>query len=402
MMLGITVTVVAFFAMQINSQQAAAEPEVAMDVRVLAREGDTQLIMTHLGGPTFDPAQLRIVTSINGVIIYDGPPTVSGTLWRAGEHADVGPFATPLPVDAPLEIAVVSLSHGQTVVNANVRTLPAAGAAAPNSPIITVTFEGGTTSHSVLPPAGFIVNAKVVHADGRKAIRQVVLDMGTTGGGTAIVMRDDGTAGDATAGDGVYTASPAIPSDAPLGFQTIAVRAFAFDGGEGLGTALVNVLEPIRQKYNATQIQATGHRMLKYEGGNNDKVTVHYKIRLAGETTTTPDGKTWQLNGVSFDYERTKPGSYEGEALSLVCQDTANHVRLYKAENVTMGQWNKDMHTLKYYFTLSWQRVGPSESFSNTVETTATDESFTLRRSDDPKIVRDGTWPLRFDDCSDV
>ena len=89
-------------------------------------------------------------------------------------------------------------------------------------------FESLSTSPASAPSGGLTpvsILAQVTHPDGLSAIASVTADLSAIGGSAVAQLRDDGTAGDATAGDGLYTCAVTVPAGMQPGLKSLKISA---------------------------------------------------------------------------------------------------------------------------------------------------------------------------------
>jgi glucose/arabinose dehydrogenase len=109
-------------------------------------------------------------------------------------------------------------------------------------PAFGLQMSGGTTPPAAEPGMHVTVTATVTPAVGPPSTGIVVAaDLSPIGGPSAQTLYDDGTNGDATAGDGVYSYRATVGSAAPLGAASLALHASDAQGRQAMATAQVTV-----------------------------------------------------------------------------------------------------------------------------------------------------------------
>ncbi len=90
-----------------------------------------------------------------------------------------------------------------------------------------------------------LFTARVTHPEGAGFIAGVTADLSAVGGSVSQPLRDDGTAGDAISGDGVYSCKTTLPSRVRARAYSLAVKATDRMGFSGFGSILLNVIETV-------------------------------------------------------------------------------------------------------------------------------------------------------------
>ena len=92
----------------------------------------------------------------------------------------------------------------------------------------------------------FRVQAQISDPDGLADIHQVYIDCSTLGSGAQIYLYDDGTHGDLTAADGIYTRdSLTVPMGITAGFYLTTTFVYDFGGLGSSYAAFIEVLDPL-------------------------------------------------------------------------------------------------------------------------------------------------------------
>jgi hypothetical protein len=141
-----------------------------------------------------------------------------------------------------------------------------------------------------------LLTVQVSDADGATDIASVSVDLSPVGGSADAMMYDDGTHGDATAGDGVYSCPTTVSPATSSGQKSLIAVATDLSGASGSGTIALSVTNQI----TATVMPNTTntHTLLNRFPGQT--LTIEYvlaptRLRQSCATTLTvrqPDGTT--------------------------------------------------------------------------------------------------------------
>lgn len=404
-LVGVTVTLVAVASIQFGFGRPPPAEVPRLDIRVTARANDSFMTLVHTGGDTFDQGDIRVVAVVGPTSVFDGTLGASGALWKLGDSRQVGPLPSALVAGDRASLTLVSVSRGATVATTAL-DVPSTSATTPAPPAgfaVAVGLQGGGTSGSIEPPSSLLVTASVLHPQGRRAVVGVEANVTPLADSPAILMRDDGTQGDEIAGDGNFAAFVLVLSGASPGVKDLVVTATDLGGATVTGTGTVTVLAPAESVVvlNSTLVERAAFRVLKFESGNSDKVTVHVKAKLAAEPVTI-DGATWSLDKAFFDPGAFKPGQDPPIELALLCYDSTSRVKVFGIGNETINSYDMDRNVLSFFINLQWRRTTGSETFDTAISSGAADEQFLFRRTDTAKVMMDGTWPTEFTDCTDL
>lgn len=233
-----------------------------LDAVLLARPHDAAVTILHAGGGTYDPSGLRAIVTVNGTIQYDGQAGSPGK-WALGDSLVLSPLAGPIPADARVEISLVHVLAGKMVASAETLAAPPRNMAGGSQAGFTMTLKlaGGASPVVLEPPAGVLVEANVTHPDGRKMVRYVYANLLGLDGIAWQLLADDGTNGDAVAGDGTYSGIALIPINATSGVSQMNATAVDFYGNSIAATSNVTILarnEVTEQSANPTGSPAPG------------------------------------------------------------------------------------------------------------------------------------------------
>lgn len=406
LLLAATVALVAFLAIAMRPEAAPGDvPELALDAR--AEPGTGRIHLVHNGGDAFDAGSLAYVATVNGSAPVRGTLGSAGTSFAAGDG-----LLLALPgAGAGSRVHVDVLSpDGRRVVSAVSITVPAP----PSPPVAPAGFSisVASTPSSVAPPAVLRVEAAIAHPEGRKAVAGVLLNASSVQGTGAQALADDGLGADRTAGDGVWSGHALALPGGGYGPRTLTVDATDIHGATATRSFTI-LTQEMTIGFNATIFSHVGVWIHKFQGGNpGDSATTHLKLRLP----TAPlalYGATYQVSGASMWYLNYRPNQPTLEAkLAQSCSapfpDAAQGsatVRVFSTENATLGGWLKDRDTLRFFYTVKFDRVsGPASapsSFEEIISPSRTELYFLLRREETMTEVKDSEgWSVAYRDCS--
>lgn len=263
LLLGVTVTLVGVAALAVVSQPAARSV-AALDVVPSGSPGKTTITLTHGGGDPVDLGALRVVVLVNGSKAFDGAAGPAGSVWRVGDAISVGPLAAPLPPGARVGVTLVDAQHGRTLANAELALPLPSPAASVNAFTIAPRAPPGVLV--VEPPATVLVQAAVTHEAGRKFVRYVYADLTPVAGPAFAPLRDDGTEGDAVAGDGLFGANLLVPLNVTSGDKTINLTAVDLNGTSTTTSATLSLLR--RDETSEESLNPTGSPTPPTTGGS--------------------------------------------------------------------------------------------------------------------------------------
>lgn len=424
-LLAVTATLISAAAVAVLPDDGGREAP-PLDVLVLAQEGDDEVVLTHAGGSEIVQGDVRAVLTVNGAAAYDGLLGPASEDWSLGERLalDAG---DDLDAGDAVHVHLVWTPGGATIADASIQvprtpTLEAAD----GSLGIEVMFENGQTEISASPGTTVLLFATVDHPQGRAFVRTVEADLGEVGGAGALPLHDDGAAGDAVAGDGVWSGYVTIPPALSDGRRDLRVTAYGFDeaGLPGYGSVdLVGKAEAVanvevvddgddiedpdaddddgyRLVFNKAMVDHVGVRMFKYAQGSasSDEVTVHVKIQLKDDPVPL-NGKTYGLDKVALDWSAYKPGGDPPQPLTLWCTDPATHTRIYRAENLTIPQYEMEYDVIQYFLQLTWKETTSGALLTNAIDLSSPSELILLKKSAELHTLRDEGWPNTFASC---
>lgn len=222
-----------------------AEPTSPPELGVVAqtRAGSDVLFLTRTAGENVDLGDLRVLVARNGAPWLDAPAGPAGTPW---------PLGATIRVDLPEPLERETGSDVTLVWAANPHSAAVAQEIRPEIVVPTqAPARGGLTISPTLDPAtplvvrptqNFLAQALVDHEAGRKLVLSVT---GTLPGlSAATALHDDGTAGDAVAGDGIYSGYFTVPVEALPGMYPFVITATDIEGSEATSVVWIQVPEP--------------------------------------------------------------------------------------------------------------------------------------------------------------
>lgn len=231
----LVVTVVAVGAAAVAFSNAGGDRPDTPRVDVLANataSSDAYVTLRHAGGPSipYDSIQ-AVISSTSWSGSYRGPvqPQGSGAEFGLGSTAYARVTGNALAAGDKVDVL---LYYGGTGIlfGGSSFTVASTNASGPGT-LTDFLLSAATSAASDLSPGSSIaIFADVAHPEGRKVVERVVVDASAVGGPIEVPLHDDGTRGDATAGDGRYAGFVQIPIGATAGAKTLAVRAYDIDG----------------------------------------------------------------------------------------------------------------------------------------------------------------------------
>jgi predicted extracellular nuclease len=279
----------------------------------------------YSGSVTGDRTYTTGVVDNGGVAIFDGPAGVGGLVDAVGLNTTSvyreGTVLTPLTTNEDRgyerkpggssgnsqdtdnntnDFAVVQPTNPQNLSSACVSTITgitATGAATPNS------IDAGNTTR--LTVAVVPSNAPGL---------AVTADLSPLGGSSNASFYDDGTHGDVTAGDRVFSLSYTVSGNS--GFGTKIINATATDGlGHTAAASITVTVNP--PFFSIMQIQGTGSRSPR-EGQTVKTSGVVYDLRTDGFWMQDPngDGDPNTSDGI-FVVTNSSPSVHKGDSVSV-------------------------------------------------------------------------------------
>lgn len=205
--------------------QDTAPAAVAVGAKGAA--GAARLELVHHGGAPLAKEHLRALLFVDGDLWYDGPVADPRGLWTMGDtvHLDL---PDKLPPGARAEVSLVDARRGEALLSTSLDLPRAAPAASAPGPALVSPLGAAGLNLSV--GSEFQLEVDASHGEGRKHLRYVYADLSALGGPAWVELRDDGTAGDVAASDGLYGARLTVPTLAPSGAGRIALHAVDLDG----------------------------------------------------------------------------------------------------------------------------------------------------------------------------
>ncbi len=404
-LLAATVMLVAVAAVMLDAREAAVDSR-RVDLTVTARAGNSTLTLTHAGGETYDQGSLHVSVAVNESTWYSGTLGPSGVLWGLGDAVPIA-LASPLPVDARVDVTLYSDADGTLAMTTVRATKSQTVVLIPGSFTVAVRFGGSINTTTVRPPETILVQAIVNHGDGRKAIHSVTANLSPIGGSASLRLLDTGVGGDDVAGDSTFAALGTVAVSAKQKTYVIRVTATDVYGATKTATGLVTVVEtyPV---FNKSMFSHIGLRMFKYAGsGGGDKLTIDLKVQPLADPMTFPDGNEWTLWKAYAYYEDFKWG---GDRIELSAGGTSPNfwscsvgsppIKLFKAENATISKYDIAADVIRVFITLEWKRVTSSQTMTTAVGSPELDAYFVFPREELIKEIRHEGWPASFNNCS--
>lgn len=282
------------------------------------------LTLTHAGGPPLRMDDLRVVADVAGASYKSGPFPASGT-WSLGESVRV-PLDRPLAGGERLDVAVVSATLGAVLASASVDVSSPNGAAvAPSTFTLAIREPAASPVPEVMPGSTFRLVAQVAHAEGRKAILSVLANMSAVGGSPVVPLYDDGSHGDARAGDLNYTAYLVVPPEAAPQVFLLPVQAIALDGARTPADAAAQlVVRVVPVDVNEPPGPPEIASFSPASGPPNTKITVlganlsyANSVSLVNATTGNAYGATWWVGSDTEIYVLPPPSAPTGASYRI-------------------------------------------------------------------------------------
>lgn len=235
LLIGVTVSFVALAALQLGAAQTPPSP---VRLELSATGSGPDLTLLHLAGDAMDKGDLKAIVVADDAILHEAAIGPAGTTWAVGDTV-----VLTLPTELPggsVEVSIVHIQRGELLATATVVT-PRAVGPAPADFVVAATLNGTSTAPRVRAPAQLLVEAGVSHGEGRKLLRHVYANLSEVDGPLWVALRDDGTRGDATAGDSLWSGLLNIPASAPRGSSAIEIVAVDLRGAEARTTVPLQI-----------------------------------------------------------------------------------------------------------------------------------------------------------------
>jgi FlaG/FlaF family flagellin (archaellin) len=411
-----TIVIIATVGVMIASANEETIPP-RLDVTARAEPGDDSIRILHAGGDSFDLGNVDAHIAVDHETWYRGGAGSNGDTWAIGEILEFDSLPDTLVKGAAVDVTL--FTPGETLAMVSFRVGGAGsglGGGDPGEAFNVKLFFNSTngsepTSIDVTPPADILVFARVEHPLGRTAVSSVELDASQLGGSTVATMFDDGTNGDATPGDGVYSRTVHVPSSLrPLGTKTIMATATDSDGFTRSANGTVHLADTgsgPKLVFDPSLISDAAIRVSKHAGAPGDAVLPHVKLRLVADTVTR-DGITYSLSGGWFTYLPVYPGqAHDPIQLDVIRSGAACDPRIVvlstrgEAPAVITG-YDRYEEPVYYFIDLEWEQVGPGKAtFRSPVDSSREDQYIVFRRDEEVQVMKNGDWPASFDDCKD-
>ncbi len=144
------------------------------------------------------------------------------------------------------------------------------------------------------------------------AIQSVSINLMPVGGSASQVMVDDGTQGDAAAGDGIYSFLYTIPAAPPaaLGTYQLAITATDASARTGLGQASLIVAPPPPAHDSCANAEVIPAGPLPYFGSMSGNLVSASPVTLVGTACTTNSGSAGTSRDVWYSFTPVESGAY--------------------------------------------------------------------------------------------
>lgn len=237
LLLAVTVVLVGASTVAFTAGRGDAPEAPKVELRANATASGASpgfVTIRHAGGSTLQGAPLVAVVSDS---LTSDRVTLGASTFGLGDTLDI-PLSRTLSAGDRLDVLLYSGSNLASSVSVAV-----AGASAPvTTAAFSLDLSAQPASITRTQGSTFPVNVTIDHPAGRRAVARVFADTGSLGGPNEVPLYDDGTRGDAVAGDGRWTSYAIVPSAAPLGSFQVPVRAVDLDGGTSTSAFSVTVL----------------------------------------------------------------------------------------------------------------------------------------------------------------
>lgn len=392
LMLAATVALVAASVPFVMPASSTREPAPALVVTAEGRANGTQLRLLHVGGPAWPLADLRIVVATGNATLFDARAG-NGT-WRLGDALDIA-LASPLPRAGDVHVLLLSAAAQTALAEPTLVRLPelAARLPAPSVANVTVTIHNGTDLAYLNRSAVFVLEAAVVHPDGRTAIARVVANLTTLGQSPEALLHDDGTNGDLVAGDAVWSTVVDSPLADTAGVANLNVTAYALDGSTASGDAdfAVMPVPPIVMQYNASMFSRVGWSVTKVP---TNLLDVRLKVVTTG-TTVKVNGLDYRLTKVYLQYLQITGDKSQYTFADSPC---APPMGVFGVARLRVDHYKSVSNAFQYYFRTEWTGPAGSPRVYANVEPAPPLQYFILRASEASQNV--GTAWTSYTDCT--
>lgn len=401
LLLAVTVAAAGVAALALRPDaEESSPPRLALGARV--EPGTGRVHLAHAGGDSFDAARLAYVATVNGTQPARGTLASAGAAFAPGARALV--VVPGAGAGSRIQLDVLA-PDGSRVLAGLTLTVPAPAQAAAAPPGFTMDL---TVAPGVLmPPALLQVEARVAHPEGRKLVAGVVADLSAFNGVGAQPLRDDGVTPDRVAGDAVWTGHALALPGLANGPRTLTVTATDAHGAAVVRTRQVLVQETL-PTFNASILRHAGFWIAKYPGHTpGDLVTTHLKVQVSAAPVAAY-GTTYRIAGASLRYLNYLPSQPTLDLpLAQSCAQTHgdDDVRVFSAHNATLNAWMKDRDTLRFYYTVRFERASGASTaplwFDEIISPHDTELYFLLRREIQQLEVKDDDgWSTAVRDCA--
>lgn len=370
--------------------EAAAPEPPELDFEVEARPDVASLVLRHTGGDAVPLADVLVSVSAGGeALARRAAPTSGPDPWRVGS-AIVIPLDRPLRAGDALDI-VLDRGDPTASVLATLR-LPTGASVLPGAspgPIsLEVTFRVGADYLFNYSSRVIYLEARFVNLSGRKTVEQVSADLTPLRAPPWVPLSDDGTRGDAVAGDGTYTLAYLPPPDVPLGVHNVTITALV-EGTTltGRGQVLVTSSLVERPVFDTTTMQDVGWRVEKLD---KKRVLIQLKARVNTAHTS--------VGGLDNRLEKLRIQTTldsKTDDLRVKCDDGTIAAFEYQGD---LRRYQPLSDVLQYYFQIEWRpNSGVSKTYA-TIEAAPPLLYFSLRASE---MERDWGFEWRsYEDCT--
>lgn len=399
LLLGVTITIIAGLAFNMNHLFLSAESEESPTLRadIQVQPGGKVITILHKGGDEFEVAELKAQVDVNGSAY-----NISQVQWTDPARFRIGDWmnitlASPLPLSSKVDILLVSDAHRMVIGSTEWHTA-SSSAPAPTVSLISMSvfFSNGDNVAVVSTSTTLTLFADVEHPEGRKFIRSVSMDLRSLNGPAIHSMVDSGTESDPVPGDGIYTASFIVPSFIPLGNYTVWVTATAFNGSSSTSNATVTVA---LEKSGSTAVDdkvVTDKKVFanasweikKAEGGQNDLISIHLKLKTANEKEDHPTtGKSMYPKHATVYFKTFKPGdSGVAGPINYACFSKSNLTATFSWKDVPIANYDKDTKPFEYFFAITYSSDGSQPSTHNYHIYANTENGYFTLRPTDPEV----------------
>lgn len=204
---------------------------------VLKRIGDSPAVPARIEGTVTDAASGAGIEGAQLLFQPGGRAVVTGP---EGAYAitDLAPGIYDVEISASF---YSSRLLSDLTVNAGV-TNHLSAQLAPRAPQVTAAVAGPARVFND-GASTTLLSARITHPDGAANITAVTVDLSAVGGSVVQRMLDDGTGGDAAAGDGIYSVTLTVPAGTPARDYALDVEASDGRGFSSFATIWLAVVE---------------------------------------------------------------------------------------------------------------------------------------------------------------